>query len=116
MPYGLIGYADSNFAEDLKDQKSVISYCFFLNKVVIFWNSKKQRTLFILITKVRYIALEYIAKEAIWIKRFINKMKLKVIKDFTLYRDNKISITLIKNIESNIKQNILTSKTIISRN
>lgn len=34
-PYGLLGYTNSNFAGDLKDWKSVIGYCFFLNRVVI---------------------------------------------------------------------------------
>lgn len=34
-PYGLIGYVDSNFAEDLADQKSVIGDCFYLNGAVV---------------------------------------------------------------------------------
>lgn len=33
--YSLISYADNNFAKDLKDQKSVMGHCFFLNKVVV---------------------------------------------------------------------------------
>lgn len=34
-PYGLIGFADSNFARDPGDRKSVIGYCFFLNGAVV---------------------------------------------------------------------------------
>lgn len=30
-----IKYSDSNFAEDLKSRKSVIKYCFFLNRAVV---------------------------------------------------------------------------------
>lgn len=33
-PYGLVKYLDSNFARDLENWKSVISYYFFLNRVV----------------------------------------------------------------------------------
>lgn len=35
-PYGLIRYADSNNANDLKDQKSVMRYYFYLNGTVVF--------------------------------------------------------------------------------
>lgn len=30
-PYGLVGYADSNYAGNPKDRKSVLGYCFYLN-------------------------------------------------------------------------------------
>lgn len=36
-PYGLIGFADSNFAGDPGDRKSVMGYCFFLNGAVVSW-------------------------------------------------------------------------------
>lgn len=39
--FGLVGYADSNFAGDPKDRKSVIGYYFFLNGVIVSWSSKK---------------------------------------------------------------------------
>lgn len=42
LPYGLTGYADSNFAGGPKDRKLVIGYCFFLNGAVVSWSSKKQ--------------------------------------------------------------------------
>lgn len=98
--YGLIGYTDSNFARNLEDQKSVMGYYFFLNRVVVSWSSKKQRTVSTLITKAEYIALNYVARKAIWIRKFINKIKLEVVKDFTLYSDNKMSIILTKNAKS----------------
>lgn len=39
--YNLIEYVDSNFAEDPADQKAVMGYYFFLNRVVVSWNNKK---------------------------------------------------------------------------
>ncbi len=35
LPYGLIGFTNSNFVGDLEDQKSVMGYYFFLNEVVV---------------------------------------------------------------------------------
>lgn len=40
--FELIGYGDSSYAGDLKDKKSVMGYCYFLNGTVVSWCSKKQ--------------------------------------------------------------------------
>lgn len=103
-PYGLIGFADSNFAENPRDYKLVMGYCFFLNKVIVFWYSKKQRTVFTLTIEAEYIALGYVAKKAMWIRQFINEMKLEVVEDLMLYGNNKISIILTKNVKSQYKR------------
>lgn len=64
-PYSLIKYANNNFVGDLKDQKLVIRNCFFLNRVVVLWSSKKQQTVLILTTKIKYIVLGYVVKKAV---------------------------------------------------
>ena len=77
-----------------------MGYCFFLNGAVVSWSSKKQRTVSTSTTEAEYIALGHAAREAVWIRTFINKMKLEAVKDITLYGDNKMSIALTKNAES----------------
>ena len=56
------------------------------------------------ITRVDYIVLDHVVKEAIWICKFINKIadepQLDMVVDMTLQRDNEINITLTKNVES----------------
>ena len=100
LPYGLVGYADSNFAGDPEDRKSVMGYCFFLNGAVVSWSSKKQRTVSTSTTEAEYIALGHAAREAVWIRRFINEMNLEAVENLTLYGDNEMSIALTKNAES----------------
>lgn len=39
--YRLVEYTDSNYVEDPKDKKSIMSHCFFINGAVVFWYSKK---------------------------------------------------------------------------
>ena len=55
-------------------------------------------------TKVDYIILGHVVKEAIWIYKFINEitdeLQLDMVVDIILQRDNKISIILTKNVES----------------
>lgn len=95
LPYGLIGYADSNFAGDPKDWKSVMGNCFFLNGAVVSWSSKKLRTVSTSTTEAEYIALGHAAREAVWIRRFINnEMPLENVPEIILIGDNEMSITL----------------------
>ena len=99
-PYGLIGYADSNFAGDPEDRKSVMGYCFFLNGAVVSWSSKKQRTVSTSTTEAEYIALGHAAREEVWIKKFVNELELEVTETIMLHGDNEMSIALTKNVES----------------
>lgn len=65
QPFGLIGYADSNFAGDPKDCKSVMRYCFFMAGVLLIWSSKKQRTVSSSTIEAEYIALGYALREGV---------------------------------------------------
>lgn len=40
-PYSTIEYINNNYADNLKDWKSIMSYCFFINGAVFIWSSKK---------------------------------------------------------------------------
>ena len=50
--------------------------------------------------KTKYIALNHGVKKAVQIQQFINMIELDLVEDITLYQKNKMSITLIKNIQS----------------
>ena len=41
LSYGLIGYANNNFAKDPEYWELFMGYYFFLNGAVVFWSSKK---------------------------------------------------------------------------
>lgn len=65
LPYDLIGYGDSNFAGDLKDKKLVMGYCFFLNRRVVSWYDKKQKTVSNSTTEAKYIIISHAARKGI---------------------------------------------------
>lgn len=100
-PFGLIGYRDSSYAGDPEDRKSVMGYCYFINGAIVSWCSKKQRTVSTSTTEAEYIALGHAARETIWLRRFLNELRIEEpISSVTLYGDNETSITLTKNAES----------------
>lgn len=65
--YRLKEYIDSYFAKKLENQKLVMSYYFFLNRIVVLWSSKKQKTMSILTIKAKYITFKYVARKIFWI-------------------------------------------------
>lgn len=40
-PFGLIGYRDSNYTKNSENKKSIMRYCYFINRVIILWYKKK---------------------------------------------------------------------------
>lgn len=97
--YGLIGYVNNNFAEDSEDRKLVMDYYFFLNGVIISWCRQKQRIVSTSMIEAEYIAHDHAVKEVVWIWKIVNKMGLEV-ENIILHDDNKMSINLTMNVES----------------
>ena len=50
------------------------------------------------ITEAEYITLEHTAWQAVWMQRFMNKLKIQTT-IILLWGDNKLSIKLVKNAE-----------------
>ena len=52
-------------------------------------------------SEAKYLAMSYGAKKGVWVKRFLKKILPKqAIKRIEILKDNKISFTLTKNLES----------------
>ena len=60
-----LDYADSNFTENISEQKSTMKYCFFLVRGVISWCSKKQCTVLTSTTEAEFIAIGHAARQAV---------------------------------------------------
>jgi hypothetical protein len=100
-PYGLVGYADSSYAGDPNDRKSVMGCIFFMFGGPIMWSSRKQRTTSTSTTEAEYIALGHAAREGVWIRRLLNEILLaQPIKSVLLKGDNQTSISLAEDAES----------------
>ena len=73
-PFRLIRYGNSSYAGDPEDKNSVMGYCYFINRAVVSWCSKKQRTVLTSTTEAKYIVFGHAAQEAIWLRHFINEL------------------------------------------
>ena len=69
---GLLGYTDANQARD-NNRKSTRGYLYKLGSTVISWSSKRQNTIAFSSCEAEYIAVLKVAKEALQIRRLLNK-------------------------------------------
>ncbi|KAL2240917.1 UNVERIFIED_CONTAM: Retrovirus-related Pol polyprotein from transposon TNT 1-94 [Sesamum indicum] len=89
----LIGYVDSNYAND---RKSTTSYVFTLCGSCISWKSQLQHIVALSTTEAEYIAATEAFKEAIWLKGLFKEFG--ILKDkVTMFSDNQSGIQLCKN-------------------
>ncbi|KAL0288392.1 UNVERIFIED_CONTAM: Retrovirus-related Pol polyprotein from transposon TNT 1-94 [Sesamum radiatum] len=70
----LEGYSDASFQSDDDDAKSQSGFVFKLNSGVVAWKSFKQDTTADSTTKAEYIAASEAAKEAVWMKNYIQEL------------------------------------------
>lgn len=61
----VIEYADSRYISDIKNQRLIIRYYFFVGRGIVTWSSKQQYTVSTSISEVDYIAISQRAKEKI---------------------------------------------------
>ena len=86
----LTGYTDSDFQTDKDSRKSTSGSVFTLCGGAIVWRSIKQGCVTDSTMEAEYVAACEAAKEAMWLKKFLNNLKVvpNMDKPITLYCDN----------------------------
>ena len=92
------GYTDAGFQSDLDDFISQSGFVFCLNGGDVSWRSSNQDIVADSTTEAEYIAASDVAKEAVWIKKFV--IRLGVVPSITnpvdVYCDNNGAIAHAK--------------------
>ncbi|KAL0400220.1 UNVERIFIED_CONTAM: Retrovirus-related Pol polyprotein from transposon TNT 1-94 [Sesamum radiatum] len=70
----LEGYSGASFQSDDDDANSQSDFVFNLNGGVVAWKSSKQDTTADSTTEAEYISTSEAAKEAVWIKNYIQEL------------------------------------------
>lgn len=91
----IVGYSDADWANDIRDRKSVTGYIFFYNGSPISWSSKKQKTPATSTCQAEYQALSAACAEAQWLKQLITEFDPEVgTKPIIMKMDNNSAINL----------------------
>lgn len=94
---GLVGYADSDYAGDLKDRKSTSGYVFMLGSGAVAWSSRKQHIVTLSTAEAEFVAAAACASQAVWMRRILEKLSLEESECTTILCDNNSTIKLSKN-------------------
>ena len=98
----LVGFTDSSFQSDHDDSRSVSGYIFTLNGGAICWKSSKQHIVADSVCEAEYIAASDAAKEAVWLRKFINELGVAPSLDgsILLYYDSTGAIAQMKELKA----------------
>jgi Reverse transcriptase (RNA-dependent DNA polymerase) len=95
----LYGFTDADWASDVNDRRSTSGYAFFLAGGAISWSSKKQTSITLSSTEAEYIAGTHGAKEAVWLRQFLEQIHFPPSSPTDMYMDNQSAIAIAKNPE-----------------
>ncbi|SMY29126.1 unnamed protein product [Zymoseptoria tritici ST99CH_1A5] len=93
-------FVDSDWAGDPNERKSTTGWTAMFAGAAISWASKKQTSIALSTMEAEYIAASEAAKEAVWLRNFINELNLpdKIV-SVPLYIDNDAALRLSRNPE-----------------
>ena len=91
-------YSDASFQTDRDDSKSQSGYVFIMNRGAISWKSSKQDVVAQSTTESEYVAASEAAKEAVWMKKFIEELGVvpSIQDPLEIFCDNEGAIALAK--------------------
>lgn len=93
----IIGYTNADFVGDVDDRKSSSSHVFLFGGTIVSWLCKKQGCVAKHTIEAEHISCSTAVSEAVWIKRFVNSLKLSIpSRLIDVFCDDKSTISLIK--------------------
>lgn len=92
---GLIGYCDSDYANELESRRSTTGFIFGFAGGVISWRSKLQSTVALSSTEAEFMAITEITREGLWLLQVLQGLGL-TIGQFLVKCDNQGAIKLVK--------------------
>jgi len=95
--FDLVGWTDSNWAQDPDDCQSTSRFAFDVGGGVISWSSKKQPTIAMSSVEAKYIASANATKEVVWLRMLLQELDLPQTKATIIHADNQGSIALAHN-------------------
>ena len=88
----MVGFTNSDWAGDLDDRKSTVSYVFTLGSGPITWTCKKQGAISLSSTEAEYHGAIEASKEALWLRQILSEFGFEQQHPTTLWCDNQNSI------------------------
>jgi len=102
----LVGYADSDWANDLDDRKSTSGFLFQVYGNTVMWCSKKQPIVTCSTTEAEYVSAATAAMEASWFIKVLSDLQIDPMLPVKIYEDNQGCIYVSRNPETKRSKHI----------
>lgn len=89
-------YVDADWAGDNLDRKSTTGFVIRLFGNVIYWKSRKQKSVTKASTFAEYVALSEAVSELKFVKELLNILNVKLVKPINIYEDNSGALNIAK--------------------
>jgi hypothetical protein len=94
----LVGYSDSDHADDIDTSKSTSGILFFLGKCPISWQSVKHQVVAMSSCKTKYIAASTASTQTLWLARLLEDLLGGDVGAMELWVDSLSALALAKNL------------------
>ncbi len=91
---GLVGYADADYANDLKTRRSTTGFIFKFGGAPVTWRSKLQQTVALSTTEAEFMSITEATKDGLWITQVLRDLGINLDK-FKVFNDNQGAIKLV---------------------
>ncbi|KAG8662105.1 hypothetical protein MANES_01G064950v8 [Manihot esculenta] len=98
----LFGYTDADMAGDVDSIKFTSGYLLIFAGEAMSWQSRLQKCVALFTTEAKFIATTKICKELLWMKKFLNKLRLQQEK-YQLFCYSQSAIHLRKNVSFHLR-------------
>jgi len=106
---GLIGYADADWAGDLRDRKSNSGFVFSYLGGTISWASRKQSSVALSSTEAEYMALAEACQEAMWLNQLLIDLNQSSVST-TIFEDNQSCLKILESERANLRTKHIDTK------
>jgi hypothetical protein len=90
-------YTDADWAGNINDRKSTSGYCTFVGGNLVTWRSKKQNVVARSSAEAEFRSVAHGFCEVLWIKKFMQELKIAGPTPMKVYCDNKAAISIAHN-------------------
>eukprot|EP01038_Epipyxis_sp_PR26KG_P014695 gene14695-19743_t len=91
--FGMDGYVDADFANDLDTRRSVTGYVFMLAGGPISWQSRAQVSTALSTMEAEYMAASAATQEALWLRMILEELGISLVQPLVLREDNRSAIS-----------------------
>jgi hypothetical protein len=96
--FGLYGYSDLDWTDNIPDRKSTSGYCFSLGSSMVLWSSRKQSCVALSMTEAEYVATCAVSREAVWLQKLLSGLFCLRLEATCIWCDNQSCMKLSENL------------------